>query len=220
MPNNRQKFANLDNRGGEGEQNQAQQGEEGNANQGEGDDLQGEGEGDRDGDSEPEPKYTDADMDAIVKKRIARERKTIEAEIRKQIEQEAQAKKSEADKLKDMTELQKAQYAAKKLEEEKAALQNKLDLREQTDIARAELASAGINLGDDLLAMFVSEDAEVTSAAIDKLKELFPKAVDEGVQNALKRKTPTADTKPSEGSWAADYAKKYTQSKNPNGGDN
>lgn len=157
---------------------------------------------------------TDAEVDAIVEKRLARERAKMEREIRQQIASEAEAEQTEAEKLKNMTELQRAQYAAKKLQEELDAKQSQIDLSEQTSIARNELASAGIVLGDKLLAMFVSPEAEKTSAAIDELKELWPKEVNEAVQKELKRDIPDADKTPGQKSFGASFAEKYTKSKN------
>lgn len=215
MPNNRQKFAKLDNRSGvDGEDGEQLEGQEGADNPGE-----GEGDGD-DGDSskKPEPKYTDDDLDAAITKRLARERTKMEREIRKKIEEEAETQQTEAEKLKNMTELQRAKYEAQKIQAEKDELQQRIDLNEQTAIARKELASAGINLGDDLLSMFVSPDAEKTSAAIDQLKELWPKAINEAVQQELKRKTPPAEGKQGSKSFGAEFAEKYTNSKFQNGG--
>ena len=157
---------------------------------------------------------TDAEVDAIVEKRLARERAKMEREIRQQIADEAAAEQTEAEQLKNMTELQRAQYEAKKLQKELDAKQSQIDLSEQTAIARNELASAGINLGDKLLAMFVSPEAEKTSAAIEELKELWPKAVNEAVQKELKRDIPDADKAPGQKSFGASFAEKYTKSKN------
>ena len=92
--------------------------------------------------------------------------------------------------------------------------QSQIDLSEQTAIARNELASAGIVLGDKLLAMFVSPEAEKTSAAIDELKELWPKAVNDAVQKELKRDIPDAAKAPGQKSFGASFAEQYTKSKN------
>ena len=66
----------------------------------------------------------------------------------------------------------------------------------------------------------VSVDADKTGAAIDQLKELWPKAVNEAVQRQLKREIPKADPKPNEVSFGAAFAQKYSQTKtaNQNGG--
>ena len=157
---------------------------------------------------------TDAEVDAIVEKRLARERAKMEREIRQQIANEAETKQTEAEKLKSMTALQRAEYEADKLKKELKEKQSQIDLSEQTAIARNELESAGIVLGDKLLAMFVSPEAEKTSAAIDELKELWPKAVNDAVQKELKRDIPDAAKAPGQKSFGASFAEQYTKSKN------
>lgn len=192
---NRQKFAGV----AGGNLTPPQQGDEGTEGAGEEAGTEGEGpEGDQQGagedpddkGSKPKTKgktYTDADVDEIVKKRISRERAQIEKQIREQIKQEADDQRSEAEKLAGMNDLQRAQYALEKANAEKAALERRINLSEQMGVARAELKAAGIDLGDELLSMFVTEKADDTNAAISKIKELFPKAVDAAVQEALKR---------------------------------
>ena len=170
--------------------------------QGAGEDPEGKG-------SKPNPKgktYTDADVDEIVKKRISRERAQIEKQIREQIKQEADDKRSEAEKLAGMNDLQRAQYALEKANAEKAALECRINLSEQMGVARAELKAAGIDLGDELLSMFVTEKADDTNAAISKIKELFPKAVDAAVQEALKRQPPKAGSESKPQSFGASFA--------------
>lgn len=159
-------------------------------------------------------KYTDADVDEIVKKRLARDRAKIERDVRKQVEDEAAAKKTEAQKLEDMTELQRAKYEAEKLKAEKEALEAERDLAQQTAIARRELEGADIVLGDDLLSMFVSADADATSAAIARIKEIWPKAVNDAVQKQLRREPPKADQNKGGMSFGAEFAEKYSKSKN------
>ena len=149
-----------------------------------------------------------------MEKRLARERAKMEREIRQQIANEAETKQTEAEKLKSMTALQRAEYEADKLKKELKEKQSQIDLSEQTAIARNELASAGIVLGDKLLAMFVSPEAEKTSAAIDELKELWPKAVNDAVQKELKRDIPDAAKAPGQKSFGASFAEQYTKSKN------
>lgn len=195
---NRQKFAGV----AGGNLTPPQQGDEGTEGAGEEAGTEGEGpEGDQQGagedpddkGSKPKTKgktYTDADVDEIVKKRISRERAQIEKQIREQIKQEADDQRSEAEKLAGMNDLQRAQYALEKANAEKAALERRINLSEQMGVARAELKAAGIDLGDELLSMFVTEKANDTNAAISKIKELFPKAVDAAVQEALKRQPP------------------------------
>ena len=219
---NRQKFAGV----AGGNLTPPQQGDEGTEGAGEEAGTEGEGpEGDQQGagedpddkGSKPKTKgktYTDADVDEIVKKRISRERAQIEKQIREQIKQEADDQRSEAEKLAGMNDLQRAQYALEKANAEKAALERRINLSEQMGVARAELKAAGIDLGDELLSMFVTEKADDTNAAISKIKELFPKAVDAAVQEALKRQPPKAGSEVKPQSFGASFAAAYSNRMN------
>lgn len=219
---NRQKFAGV----AGGNLTPPQQGDEGTEGAGEEAGTEGEGpEGDQQGagedpddkGSKPKTKgktYTDADVDEIVKKRISRERAQIEKQIREQIKQEADDQRSEAEKLAGMNDLQRAQYALEKANAEKAALERRINLSEQMGVARAELKAAGIDLGDELLSMFVTEKADDTNAAISKIKELFPKAVDAAVQEALKREPPKTGSEGKPQSFGASFAVAYSNRMN------
>lgn len=179
----------------------------------EGQEATGEGGGTE---PEPERKYSDKDVDGIVAKRLARERSKMEREIRDQVAKESSDSLSEAEKLRHMTELERAQYEARKLKAEKAELEGRIALSEMMDTARSELGGAGIDLPDELLRMFVSKDADKTSAAIGSIKELWPKAVSAAVKAALKREPPKADRDPAAKSVGAEFAEQYT--KRMNGG--
>lgn len=219
---NRQKFAGV----AGGNLTPPQQGDEGTEGAGEEAGTEGEGpEGDQQGagedpddkGSKPKTKgktYTDADVDEIVKKRISRERAQIEKQIREQIKQEADDQRSEAEKLAGMNDLQRAQYALEKANAEKAALERRINLSEQMGVARVELKAAGIDLGDELLSMFVTEKADDTNAAISKIKELFPKAVDAAVREALKREPPKTGGEGKPQSFGASFAAAYSNRMN------
>lgn len=182
----------------------------------EGDDGEGREPGDDGADTKPAGKtYTDDEVNAIVQQKLARESKKLEKRIREEFAQQADDKRSEAEKLAGMNDLQRAQYELKKAQGEKAALERRINLSEQMGVARSELKAAGIDLGDELLSMFVTEKADDTNAAISKIKELFPKAVDAAVQEALKRQPPKdgAGGKPQQ-SYAAKFASDYSNRMN------
>ena len=162
-----------------------------------------------------EAKYTDKEVDGIVSKRLERERAKMEREIREALSKEQEDKRTEAEKLANMTELQRAQYEAKRLKAEKEALEKERDLSQQMGIARHELSEAGIAMPDELLSMFVSPEAEKTNAAIGKLKELVPKFINDAVQRELKRDLPKNPDAGSGGkSFGASFAQEYSKSKN------
>lgn len=172
--------------------------------------------GDGGGQTDPqnEKKYSDADLDGIIAKKLASKKAAWEKEFRAKLEQEKNEGITEAEKLKNMTELQRAQYEAKKVQREKEELQERIDFAEQMSIARSELSGAGITFSDELLSMFVSPDADKTMGAIDKLKELWPKEVNAAVQNALKRTPPAAENDPAQPSFGTSFAEKYNQKMN------
>lgn len=192
-------------------------GEEGEGSKGDGqaDPAGDDGEG---GNADPKQTgktYTDDEVNAIVQQKLARESKKLEKRIREELAQQADDKRSEAEKLAGMNDLQRAQYELKKAQGEKAALERRINLSEQMGVARSELKAAGIDLGDELLSMFVTEKADDTNAAISKIKELFPKAVNAAVQEALKRYPPKdgAGSKP-QLSYAAKFASDYSNRMN------
>lgn len=161
-------------------------------------------------------KYTDAQLDEIVQQRIARERATMEKKIREQIAEEAKQKETQAKKLESMTELERAQHEAAEYRKQVQQLQQEQDLQEQMRIARKELADANIALTDELLGIFVSSDADKTAQAIKDIKDLFPKAINDGVQAALKRNPPAAEPPdPMSESFGATYATNYSNEKKP-----
>ncbi|WP_322152986.1 DUF4355 domain-containing protein [Paratractidigestivibacter sp.] len=213
---NRQKFAGI--AGGEqtppqgGNADPAGDGAEG----GEGADPEPSGNDGGNADPKPSGKtYTDDEVNAIVQQKLARESKKLEKRIREELAQQADDKRSEAEKLTGMNDLQRAQYELKKAQGEKAELERRINLSEQMGVARSELKAAGIDLGDELLSMFVTEKADDTNAAISKIKELFPKAVNAAVQEALKRQPPKdgAGSKPQQ-SYAAKFASDYSNRMN------
>lgn len=188
----------------------------------EGDDGGNPTENGGDGGGAGEKVFTNAEFDAQLKKKLAEKhskmerelRKQLEAEIREQIEREADDAKTQAKKLEDMTALERAQYEAKLAKEENEKLKRERDLSEQMAVARRELADSDIHMGDELLAMFVSAEAEKTAGAIGKIKELWPEAVNEAVARQLKREPPKADKKPPSTSYGAAFAKQYSSDMN------
>lgn len=136
----------------------------------------------------PAPKYTDEDLDNLISRAIAKERKRSEEKL-------AQEKKklSEAQKLEKMNEDEKTKYELESLRKEKAELQAKIDFDEQKKIARKTLAEADISIPDDLLDMIVSGDADKTKASVDAFKTSYQKAVNKGIEDALKRNPPKAE---------------------------
>lgn len=165
-------------------------------------------------DPQDEKKYSDAELDDLIAKKLASKKAAWKKEFRAEFEKEQSDGITEAEKLKNMTELQRAQYEAKKALQEKAEMQERIDFAEQMSIARSELSGAGITFSDELLSMFVSSDADKTMGALDKLKELWPKELDAAVKNALRRTPPAAESESAQPSFGTSYAEKYNQKMN------
>lgn len=134
---------------------------------------------------EPEKKYTDSDVDEIVKKRLARAQNEWESKIAKE-----RKAATEAEKLKGMNELDRANHERERLEKENAGLIEQINLSQQMEVARDELAAAGIHFPNELLKMFVSSDAEKTKASVDALKTLWAGEIDKALKDALKQQPP------------------------------
>lgn len=203
---NRQKFSQLN-----GKQDDPEQIKE-ESSMGESGEDEGEESGEDEVESKPSPKYTDEDVDGIVEKRLSRERAKLAKDIRKQIADDEQVARTEAQKLENMTELQRAKHEADQLRKDKADLERKQNLSDQMAIARKELSESGISICDEMLRMFVAPDAEETGAAIDKIKELWPQEINKAVQSALRRKPPEADKDHGDvPSYGASYADNYSK---------
>lgn len=125
-----------------------------------------------------------------MQQKLAREGKKLEKPHPRGACAAGDDKRSEAEKLAGMNDLQRAQYELKKAQGEKAELERRINLAEQMGVARSELKAAGIDLGDELLSMFVTEKADDTNAAISKIKELFPKAVNAAVPGGAEAPAP------------------------------
>ncbi len=135
--------------------------------------------------AEPEKKYTDADVDKIVKARLAREK------------EQAKKEREEAAKLAEMNATQRAEYAQKQAEERAAQLEKEVAeykqreaLAEMTKEARKMLAEKDINIPDELLAMFVTTDAQQTKQGADAFAKMYKEAVEAGVKARLKGEPP------------------------------
>ncbi len=133
--------------------------------------------------------FTQEEVDKIIAKRLAREKKDIEAKIEaERREAEELAKLSEAEKQKKLFEKQVAEFEATK----KAFEQEKL-LNETSK----QLASK--NLPIEFAEMLKAQDAESTFENIKIFEAKFNEAVEKLVNERLKGKTPKAQTGAVEG---------------------
>lgn len=123
-------------------------------------------------------KYTDEDVDEILNKKFAK------------WQEQRQKAVDEAKKLAEMNATQKAEYERDKLQKELDAYKKKDALAEMTKTARKMLSDANINIGDDLLGMMVSTNADETKTAIDGFSKAFTEAVEAAVKDRLRGEPP------------------------------
>ena len=150
-------------------------GDSGDDGSDDGDDGSDDGDNDRSG--EPEKKYTDADIDKIVKERLARERKAAEKKARQQ---------AEAEKLKNMTAAEKRDAEFEQMKKELAELKAEKQNADMLSTASDILKDAGINVSSKLVGHLIAETADETKANVDEFVKLYNDAVNKGVKAAMK----------------------------------
>ncbi|MCL1789872.1 MAG: DUF4355 domain-containing protein [Peptococcaceae bacterium] len=131
-----------------------------------------------------EKKFTDADVNKIIEKRLARWQK------------EQQEAVDQAKKLADMTAAEKEAHRMAELESKLEEFERKNQQNEMIKAARARCAEKGINLSDGVLSVLVSTSAEETKENVDGFLKLFKDAVDSEVKAKLKGNTPKGGSAP------------------------
>lgn len=167
-----QRFANEGDGGADGTPN------EDNPNEGDPEDDQTNQQ-----DDSKTPKYTEEDMQRALRRKAA--------EVNKKRDKE-EKEKSEAERLRTMSDEEKRAHEFKEMQKELAALKNERALGEMAKTARGLLADRHINVSDDLIKNLISTDAEATKNAVDSFAAAFEKAVQDAVAERLKGKAPTA----------------------------
>lgn len=131
-------------------------------------------------DNKQQPKYTDADVDEIVSKRLAK------------WEKQQAAKVEEAAKLAEMNAQQKAEYERDKVQKELDEYKRRDTVNAMVAESRRQLSEQGIAISDDILARLVGETAEETKASVDAFSTAFTAAVEDAVKKQLAGKAPAA----------------------------
>ena len=127
-----------------------------------------------------QPKYTDADVDEIVSKRLAK------------WEKQQAAKVEEAAKLAEMNAQQKAEYERDKVQKELDEYKRRDTVNAMVAESRRQLSEQGITVSDDILTRLVGETAEETKASVDAFSTAFTAAVEDAVKKQLAGKAPAA----------------------------
>lgn len=122
--------------------------------------------------------YTDEDVDKLINRKFAEWQAKKDREI------------SEAQKLAEMNEQQKAEYKLDKLQKELEEYKSRETLAEMAKTARAILSEQNINVPDTLVSALVTEDADTTSANVKAFAKAFQSAVSQAVENKIAHKEP------------------------------
>lgn len=129
----------------------------------------------------PETKtFTQDELDAVIEKRLARERKDMEAKIK--------AAATEAEKLAKMNAEERAQHERQELENTLKQREHELTKRELRAQALELLGEKG--LPRELADVLPYSDADGTNAALTAMEKVFRAAVEKGVTDRLRSDPP------------------------------
>ena len=125
-----------------------------------------------------EKKYTDEDVNQIINSKF------------KKWKMEQEKKISEAQKLAQMDEAEKAEYERKQLEEELKKLRSEKTKSEMISVSRKMLQENNVSISDDLISSIITEDVDKTKENINAFIENFNAAVEKEVNERLKSTPP------------------------------
>lgn len=129
-------------------------------------------------DPKPTAKYSDEDFDRMFNQKFAKMMAKHEKEM------------AEATRLAEMNAQERAEHENKKLQEQVQELMRKEAISEMSKSARAMLREKNISIGDNLLGVLISEDADKTKKSVEEFISLFQEAVSKAVKDALKGEPP------------------------------
>ena len=130
-----------------------------------------------------------AEFDRRVQKAI----NTAVSNAQKKWQTVTDGKVSEAEKLAQMTSEEKAEYRARKAEQELADLKKQIALGDMAKTARKMLSEENISVPDEIIMNLVSDDAEKTKSSVESFAKVFKDAVQAAVKEALKGNPPRAN---------------------------
>lgn len=133
---------------------------------------------DNQGKDDPAKKYSDDDLDKIISKKFAEWQKKQQKAV------------DQAKKLAEMNAEERAKHERDELQKELDELKKANAVNELQREARKMLTAEGINAPDDLVKNLIGDDADATKAAITAFSKMYKAAVQAGIKDALKGKTP------------------------------
>ena len=131
-----------------------------------------------------------AEFDRRVQKAI----NTAVSNAQKKWQTMTDGKVSEAEKLAQMTSEEKAEYRAKKAEQELADLKRQIALGDMAKTARKMLSEENITVPDEIIMNLVCDDAEKTKSSVESFAKVFKDAVQAAVKESLKGNPPKASS--------------------------
>ena len=115
-------------------------------------------------DPKPTAKYSDEDFDRMFNQKFAKMMAKHEKEM------------AEATRLAEMNAQERAEHENKKLQEQVQELMRKEAIAEMSKSARAMLREKNISIGDNLLGVLISEDADQTKKSVEEFISIFQEA--------------------------------------------
>ena len=124
--------------------------------------------------------FTQDELNAIIDKRLERERKDAQARIDKAV--------TEAQKLAKMSADERAEHERQELQKTLAQREAEITKRELRAEAKSQLSDKGLPI--ELAEILPYTDADTTNAAIVATEKVFRAAVEKGVTERLKGNAP------------------------------
>ena len=124
--------------------------------------------------------FTQEELNAIIDKRLERERKDAQARIDKAV--------TEAQKLAKMSADERAEHERQELQKKLAEREAEITKRELRAEAKSQLSDKGLPV--ELAEVLPYTDADTTNAALAAVEKVFRQAVEKGVTERLKGNAP------------------------------
>jgi hypothetical protein len=124
--------------------------------------------------------FTQEELNAIIDKRLERERKDAQARIDKAV--------TEAQKLAKMSADERAEHERQELQKALAQREAEITKRELRAEAKSQLSDKGLPV--ELAEILPYTDADTTNAALAAVEKVFRQAVEKGVTERLKGNAP------------------------------
>lgn len=128
----------------------------------------------------PVKTFTQDELNAIIDKRLERERKDAQARIDKAV--------TEAQKLAKMNAEERAEHERQELQKKLAEREAEVTKRELRAEAKSQLSDKGLPV--ELAEVLPYTDADTTNAALAAVEKVFRAAVEKGVTERLKGNAP------------------------------